>query len=90
MSKITINDVRVAIFRICQIDEHKVDISQFSDEKLLKCDFYKDLRMGNIRVINVFNELQRIYNINLPLQVFKDMPDNTVGAFITSVNNHVK
>lgn len=79
---ITINDMRRAIAygRDCKLDN-------VSDEQLLNADFGRDLHMGNIRLANVAIELQRIYNISLPIEIFHQMKDNTVRSFIEAANN---
>lgn len=82
--KITIQDVRSAIAYV-----HQFDVEKLNDEQLLKSDFWKDLGMGNIRVTNVWIDLQRRYNILLPIDVFHNMKDNTVGAFLESVNQQL-
>lgn len=78
---ITLQDMRRAISygRDCKVDN-------FSDEQLLNADFGRDLHMGNIRLANVAIELQRIYNISLPIEMFHQMKDNTVRSFIESAN----
>lgn len=81
MKEITIQDVREAIAY-----GHDCGVENLSDEQLLRSDFLNDLQMGNVRVANVWIELQRRHSIFLPVEVFKNMKDNTVGAFIDSVN----
>ena len=81
MTKITINDVRRAVSYVGE-----TDVLNWSDEKLLKADFLHDLNMGNIRVANVSIEIQRTYNISLPPELFRQMPDNTVRSFIEAAN----
>ena len=81
---ITIDDIRQAIAY-----GHDCDIQKFSDTELLNANFWNDLRMGNIRVANLFIELQRIHGFSLPLEIFRTMPSNTVGAFMDVVNNYL-
>ena len=82
MGKITIKEVRDAITYVQNV-RHEL---MLSDEQLLKADFLKDLGMGNVRVINVFIELQRRHKVFLPVELFKKMEDNTVGAFLNAIN----
>lgn len=82
MEKITVKEVRDAIV---YVQNTKREFA-LPDEQLLKADFFKDLGMGNVRVINVFIELQRRHRVFLPVDLFKKMEDNTVGAFLNAVN----
>ncbi|MBQ9271424.1 MAG: hypothetical protein IJ218_04075 [Alphaproteobacteria bacterium] len=84
MKEITINDVRRAISYV------GFDARKWSDEKLLGADFIRDLDMGNIRVANVSIEIQRIHNISLPPEMFQQMKENTVGAFLKAANDCLK
>ena len=82
MAEITIKEVRDAIV---YVQNSRCELA-LSDEQLLKADFFKDLGMGNIRVMNVFIELQRRHRVFLSLDLFEKMEDNTVGAFLNAVN----
>ena len=84
-NEITIKDVREAIAY-----GHDCGVENMSDEQLRKADFLKDLGMGNIRLANVGIELQRRHGFDLPLEVFRAMKDNTVGAFIEAANAYLK
>lgn len=85
MAKITIKDVREAIAY-----GHDCGVENLSDAQLSKADFLKDLKMGNIRLTNVWIEVQRRNNIVIPVDVFKKMKDNTVGSFIETANTYLK
>ena len=87
--QITIKDVRRAITYVGMSGTHKDIIAEFNDKQLLAKDFTKDLNMGNIRVANVLIELERIHNLDIPMDVFKTMPDNTVVSFLNSVNGYL-
>ncbi|MBR1825759.1 MAG: hypothetical protein IJ770_04140 [Alphaproteobacteria bacterium] len=82
--EITISDVRRAISY-----GHDCGIEEMSDEELLACDFMKDFNFGNIRVANIAMDLQRMYNIFLPVEFFQDMKDNTVRSFIEAANKYL-
>ncbi len=64
-------------------------LQDVTDDDLLNYDFARDLHMGNVRVFNVFIELQRIHGINLPMDLFNTMPDNTVGSLLNAINKHL-
>ena len=85
--QITINDVRRAITYVNLSGQHTDVLRDVTDEQLLAYDFAKDLNMGNIRVVNVLIELERIHNLCVPLEIFRKMQDNTVGAFMNSLNS---
>jgi len=89
MKQITIKDVRRAITYVGMSGEHVDILRDVSDEQLLASDFTKDFKMGNIRVVNVLVELERIYNLCVPVEVFKTMTDNTVGTFMNAVNKYL-
>ena len=89
MKQITIKDMRRAITYVGMSGTHKDITAEFNDEQLLAQDFTKDLNMGNIRVANVLIELERIHNLDIPMEMFRKMPDNTVGAFLNTVNGYL-
>jgi len=82
MKEITIKDVRDAI---AYVQNLRSDLP-LTDEQLMKADFLNDLGMGNIRVVNVFNEVQRRLGVFLPVVLFENMKNNTVGEFIRAAN----
>lgn len=88
MEKLTLNDLREAIAYVTKSDSAhaRVSVRNVPDEELVKYDFSKDLHMGNIRVYNVLVQLQQHHGLNLPLDVFLNMKDNTVGAMLAAVN----
>jgi hypothetical protein len=91
MEQITIKDMRQAIVYVSNGNcVRKIgDINNLSDEKLAKCDFLHDLRMGNIRVANVGIELQRRRNLYFPPEVIRNAKDGTVGAMLESINSYL-
>ena len=89
MKKITVNDMRRAITYVNNGNVVLGDLSDVSDEDLLACGFLRDLKMGNIRKANVPIQLMRMYNLHLPLDVFHNAKDDTVGALMESINNHL-
>lgn len=89
MIQISLHDLRRAIDYVKKSDCAKSPIQDVSDADLLKLDFEKDLHMGNIRVINVVIELQRIHNLDLSMDFFKEMPDNTVGSLMNAINRQL-
>lgn len=89
MEKIKVKDLRCAVSYILR---NGADVDQFdelSDEEFLKLDFCKDLKMGNIRVLNVVIELERVYDFNLSLDVLSTIPDNTIGALFDTINRYL-
>lgn len=82
MEKITVKDVRDAIV---YVQNSKSDLL-LTDDQLTQADFLKDLGMGNIRVVNVFIEIQRRRGVSLPIAMFAKMKNNTVGEFLKVVN----
>lgn len=91
MKQITLNDLRAAIAYVIKSDSAHAhaSVQNVPDAELLKYDFSTDLKMGNIRVYNVIVELQRTHNMSLPLDVFLNMKDNTVGSMLEAVNAHL-
>ena len=65
------------------------NLSDVADEDLLACDFLRDLKMGNIRKANVPIQLMRMYNLDLPLDIFHNAKDNTVGGLMESINDYL-
>ena len=90
MKQLTVKDMRRAIKYVAQGSECDVDLNITSDEALLKMDFSRDLKMGNIRVNNVLIELMRIHNLVLPQDVFGSMKDNSVASMLDAVNEYLK
>lgn len=89
MKKITIKDIREAINYVCQTDANHI-IQNMSDEELLVCDFVKDLNIGNIRLLNVAIELQQVHGIKIPFDRLRKRPDDTIGAFLTTINEYIE
>jgi len=87
MQKITIKDVRHAILYVCKGNEPIKNIQDFSDEDLLNLDLYSDLQMGNIRMANIVVELQRIYGLTFPWEIFRAMADSRVRTFMNTINH---
>ncbi len=87
MQKITISEMRNAIGYVqgCGNQLHEI-----SDEKLMKSDFMQDFGMGNIRLANVVVELERIYNISFPRELFQQVKDGTVGALLEVLNRYIE
>ena len=89
MVQISLQDLRRAIAYVKKSECAQSPVQDVSDADLLKLDFEKDLHMGNIRVINVVVELQRIHNLDLSMDFFKEMPDNTVGSLMNAINRQL-
>lgn len=89
MKKITVNDMRRAISYVNNGNCVIGDLRDVSDEDLCACDFLKDLKMGNIRKANVPIQLMRRYNIGLPLEIFHNAKDNTVGGLMDAINEYL-
>ena len=86
MKQITLQDLKSAVLYVQKSEVAPVSLQNVSDEAFAKFDFGKDLHMGNIRVVNVLVEVQRVYNLDLPMAIFKKMPDNTVGSMLNAIN----
>lgn len=86
MEKITIQDMRRALLYVNTEKARNEYLHDLPDEDLLKLDFSKDLQMGNIRLTNIVIELERVHSLSLPLDIFRKVPNNTVGAFMKTVN----
>ena len=84
--EVTVRDFRRAVSYVYKNGVSVDYFAQLSDEDFLKLDLSKELQMGNIRVHNVIVELERIHNIWLPLELYQLVPNNTVGAFMSAVN----
>ena len=87
MSKITITDIRHAIAYVCQNDG--LNLKDISDEQLLGLDLIKDLKIGNVRLVNVAIDLQRTHNFDMPWEVLRAREDNTVGTLLSTINQHL-
>ena len=87
--QITIKDVRRAITYVGMSGTHKDILVDITDEQLPAKDFTKDLNMGNIRIANVLIELERIHKLNVPVEMFRKIPDNTVGSFMNAINGYL-
>lgn len=86
---ITLQDLRRAISYVKNSKRTDNLLQDVPDADLLNYDFERDLHMGNIRVVNVFIELQRIHGLDLPMDLFKTMPDNTVGSLMNAINQYI-
>ena len=89
MKKKTVDDMRRAVSyvnngNVC------VNLKDVSDEDFLACDFLRDLQMGNIREVNVVIELSRVHGLDLPLEIYANVRDNTVGALMDSINEFIE
>ncbi len=87
MRKITVKDMKQAVAYVNNGNVCIGNVNDIADEDFLACDFLKDLKMGNIRVANVPTQLMRMYNLDLPLEIFRNAKDNTVGALMDSIND---
>jgi hypothetical protein len=87
MDKISITDLRRAIVYVCQNDGLK--LQTISDEQLLALDLIKDLKIGNVRLVNVAIDLQRTHNFEMPWEVLRAREDNTVGTLLSAINQHL-
>ncbi len=86
MKKITVKDMRQAIVYVNN-GNYVGNLNDITDDDLLACDFGRDLNMGNIRVANVVIELERRHGwLDIPQEMFKQMPDNTVGGMLDTIN----
>ena len=86
---ITIKDMRRAISYVGKGRENAENWDGVSDEVFLNLDFCGDLHMGNIRMVNVIIELQRVNNVCLPFDVFRVSPDNRIKSFMDTVNRYI-
>lgn len=90
MERITVNDMRRAVSYVFRSGVSVDAFVDMSDADFLKLDLGKDLQMGNIRFHNIVVELERVHNIGLPLELYKLVPDNTVGALMNTVNRYLE
>ena len=88
MDRITVNDLRHAVMYVAN-QSGKINLQNVSNEDLLKLDFVNDLKFGNIRLINVATELKHMLNIDFPAEVLRTRTDDTVGAFLNTLNNYL-
>ena len=86
---ITVEDLRFAISYVYKKGVNVDYFADLTDAELLKLDFSKNLQMGNIRVLNVIIELERIHNLGLPLELYRLVNDNTVGALKKAINRYL-
>lgn len=86
MKKLTVSEIRHAVNYVLQ-DSAKIEmLEKMTDDDFLKIDFCKDLQMGNIRIHNVMIELERFYNLCLPIEFYKLVADDTVNALMEAIN----
>jgi hypothetical protein len=90
MKQITIKEMRLAVSYVFRTGVSIDAFSEMSDTDFLKLDLSKDLQMGNIRFHNIVIELERVHNIGLPLELYKLIPDNTVGALMNTINRYLE
>ena len=85
MNNISVADLRRAITYI-QDGSQKPNLQSLSDEEFLNCDFIKDLGITDALLPNIVLDLRRNYHLNLPLEIFKVISNNTVRSFLEAVN----
>ncbi len=89
MKKITVKDMRQAIVYVDN-GNYVGNLNDLADDDLLACDFGRDLKMGNIRVANVVIELERRNQwLDFSWETFNKTRDNTVGALLDAINQHI-
>ena len=86
MSKITVADLRRSVAYVNQDNSKARNLKDLSDEEFLKCDFIRDLGLGHVKLSDMVIDLRRHYNVDLPLEIFKVVADNTVHSFLDAIN----
>lgn len=80
-------DVKRAVAYVTNRDDRQMQkLKNLSDEEFLDCDFTRDLGISKINLTDIVSDLRRNFHINLPLDMFKVIANNTVRAFIDAVN----
>ena len=80
-------DVKRAVAYVTNQDDRQMQkLQNLSDEEFLNCDFTRDLGISKINLSDIVSDLRRNFHINLPLDMFKVIANNTVRAFIEAVN----
>ena len=85
---VTLKDFREAILYISDSESVSHLVKEANDDVLEKFDFWQDLHMGNVRILNVVIQLERTYNLNLPIEVYKKY-DGTVGSLRDAINSYI-
>lgn len=89
MEKISIKDMRSAVSYVYKTGVNVDHFYRMTDEDFLKLRLNKDLKMGNIRVLNVVIELERIHNLGLPVELYQQVQDDTVGALFNTIKGYL-
>lgn len=90
MKKITIEELKRAIVHVDRGNSGIQNLGDVPDDAFLNLDLVRDLRMGNIRLTNVINELHRYHGFDLPIDIFRKMPDDKVKTVMDTINNYLK
>lgn len=90
MKKITIEELKRAIVHVDRGNSSIQNLGDVPDEAFFNYDLVRDLRIGNIRLTNVINELHRHHDFDLPIDIFRKMPDDKVKTLMDTINNYLK
>ena len=82
--KISVLEMRNAIEYVCGSR-----LYDLSDEQLLKLDFRKDMKVGNIRLVNIVVELARRKGISIAFEPLRAVSDDTVGTLLNAINSQI-
>ena len=85
MNNISVADLRRAVTYI-QDSSRIPHLQSLSDEEFLNCDFIKDLGIADAHLPDIVLDLRQHYHLNLPLEIFKVISNNTVRSFLEAVN----
>jgi hypothetical protein len=86
MRKITVADLKRAVAHVNRDNTHMKNLQELSDEEFLNCDFIRDLNLNHVRLSDMVSDLRHHYGLNLPLEIFKAIANNSVRSFLDAVN----
>ena len=80
-----------ALARVDQGNREKSEKEResFSNSALLKDDLNKDLHIQKGKVASVVRELQQVCSVELPVDIYKVAPNNSVHALVNTINQYI-
>ena len=90
MNKFTVNEFRHAVSCSVQDVTANTLAKELKDEELLNSDFRQDLHMCPNHLVNVVEEFQKSCRVQIPKEIVRVLPNNTIRSFLDTVNMYVR
>lgn len=89
--EITVRDFLRALERVNQRNGEKNEKEKKSvnNNALLKYDLNEDLHIQTGKVASVVRELQQVCSVELPVDIYKVAPNNSVHALVNTINQYI-